>query len=83
VFDYTPANPCRCGFDGTQPMHQCHAGRNPAYPGGRCPNPALDRLVATLGSLAGSQLKFPVTAAHYCDACAREAGLIRDGASLG
>lgn len=69
--------PCRCGFDGSG-VHQCHAGRDPGYPGGRCPNPAGPaRFVAKpLGtfSLAGCQMKVVGDFFHYCDACWAEYG---------
>lgn len=75
---YTPSHPCRCGFDGTG-THQCHAGRDEAWlasGGQRCPNPANDYLVVQPVCLAGVQLKFGVTMAHYCEKCAILAGIV-------
>lgn len=80
---YSSEHPCRCGFDGAG-VHRCHAGRNPDYPGGHCPNPAEPgRFVsAPLGtwSLAGVQMKITGSFYHYCTPCWAEveaAGLIR------
>lgn len=70
---FTPARPCRCGYDGTG-LHQCHAGRDPRYPGGRCPNEARPFLAAQLAALAGVQMKCGVSVVCYCPACAVEAG---------
>lgn len=65
----TPENPCRCGYNG-EGFHQCHAGR---ATGDRCPNEAKPRLIATLSSLAGMQLKTGAALAGYCDKCHAEA----------
>ena len=69
---YTPANPCRCGFNG-EGFHRCHAGRNPLYDGNQCPREAKPRFVAIMSSLAGVQLKTGVALAAYCDECHAEA----------
>lgn len=69
----TPA--CRCGHDGTGP-HRCHAGRpdpRTGEDGSRwCPREGVERLVPTLGSLAGAHLKFPVIVGCYCEEHWRE-----------
>lgn len=69
---FTPERPCRCGYNG-KGTHQCHAGRDPRYPLGRCPNEARPRLVAQLACLPGTTLKMGVAVACYCDACHAEA----------
>lgn len=58
--------PCRCGYTGTG-VHQCHAGRDPAYTPGRCIKEAIPRLVASPVCLAGAQMKLGVVEAFYCD----------------
>lgn len=74
---YTPESPCRCGYDGTG-AHRCHAGRDPRYPNGQCPNEAEPgRFVASrVGtySLAGHQMKVSGDWYHYCGACWAEIG---------
>lgn len=73
---FTPASPCRCGYNGTG-RHQCHSGRDPLYPGGRCPEDAVPRLLATKGMLAGMQIKTSVVVACYCASCYEEFRAIR------
>lgn len=73
---FTPSSPCRCGYDGTQEFHQCHAGRHPLYPEGRCPRTAREIIISDGPAfLPGMQMKFNVAFAYYCDACALEANL--------
>lgn len=67
--DFTEKNPCRCGFDG-KGIHFCHAGR---AIGDRCTREAKPRFVATVGSLAGMQMKTSAEIACYCDECHAEA----------
>ena len=69
---YTTASPCRCGYDGNG-VHQCHAGRDPRYPGDRCTNPGITRLTPTGGALAGFTYKVTAQSATYCASCWREA----------
>ena len=59
---FTPARPCRCGYDG-QGEHLCHIGREI---GRRCPNVAIGRLVPTMGALAGMQMKFSCAVGYCC-----------------
>jgi hypothetical protein len=66
---FTPENPCRCGFKG-EGFHQCHAGRET---GDRCPMEAKPRLIASLSSLAGMQMKTGAVIACYCEGCFAEA----------
>lgn len=70
---FTPDAPCRCGYDGTG-IHQCHAGRHPLYPGGRCTREGIPFLTAYLTSLAGVQTKYGVAVGVYCDEHRVEAG---------
>ena len=74
---YTPASPCRCGYDG-EGTHRCHAGRPDSETGEDgsrwCPEPAIDQLAATGGSLAGMQRKFSCVAVHYCRKHSLQAG---------
>jgi len=64
--DFSAEEPCRCGYDGTG-VHQCHAGRDPAYPHGRCSKSATPRLVTHPVCLAGEQMKLGAVSAFYCD----------------
>lgn len=68
---YTPEDPCRCGYDG-EGVHQCHAGRDPRYPHGRCTNPAESKFVARLAPLSGMQMKAVGDWFHYCTSCWEE-----------
>ena len=77
--DYTADRPCRCGFDGTG-MHRCHFGRPDPRGTGEtgehhCTAPALNRFLATWGSVAGMQPKVTAVAAHYCEEHLEELGL--------
>lgn len=70
MIPYTPASPCRCGYDGAG-THRCHAGRpdpnGTGETGARhCPEPAVDRLLPTMGALAGMQFKVSCVPGHYC-----------------
>lgn len=71
IIQYTFDAPCRCGFLG-EGVHQCHAGRDPRYPGSRCKNAAIDKYVFCNSALAGMQTKFSVIAGHYCEDCWKE-----------
>ena len=54
-----------------------NGGRDPLYPGGRCPEDAVPRLLATKGMLAGMQIKTSVVVACYCASCYEEFRAIR------
>mgnify|MGYP001586860051 FL=1 len=64
---FTPEHPCRCGYDG-EGVHRCHAGRDPRFPGVQCSAEGVPRLVPTMGSLAGNQLKVSCAVGVYCEA---------------
>lgn len=82
MFEFSPTNPCRCGFDGTG-RHRCHAGRpDPATGenGSRhCEADADPKLIATRAALSGMQMKTGVIECYYCpehrEQWKREAGL--------
>lgn len=72
---FSPNSKCRCGYDGVG-VHQCHAGRDPRYTGGRCPREAKEIPVVTGPAfLPGESLKFNMVFAYYCEECAIESGL--------
>jgi hypothetical protein len=69
--NYTSDRPCRCGFDGTG-THRCHFGRPDPHGTGEtgehhCTAPALNKFIATWGSLSGMMPKCSAIAAHYCE----------------
>lgn len=75
---FTPARPCRCGYDGNGP-HRCHAGRPDPYGTGEdgsrwCPREGKERFVASRHpyALAGMQMKASGNIHCYCDECWKE-----------